>query len=205
MIPVAVTQRVEVTRYGERRDCLDQRWTDWMIHCGLLPVPVPNDAAAAAALCDLAQAKGLLLTGGNDLASLGGDAPERDATERRLLTRFEASGLPVIGVCRGMQVIQARFGVPLYRIEGHVTAVAQVRLADGATRRVNSYHRFGTLETVPELEVLVRAADGTVKAIRHTSRPIFGMMWHPERLDPFPERDAEQFRRCFGRVAACAA
>ena len=49
----------------------------------------------------------MVLTGGNDLAALGGDAPERDATENALLDAAESRRLPVIGVCRGMQVIQA--------------------------------------------------------------------------------------------------
>jgi N5-(cytidine 5'-diphosphoramidyl)-L-glutamine hydrolase len=203
MIPIAVTQRVATTPTGERRDCLDQRWANWMRRCGLLPIPVPNDADIAIALCSFAKVAGLLLTGGNDLTLLGGDAPERDATENRLLELAATQGLPVLGVCRGMQVIQSQFGVPLHPVEGHVTSIMDVRLADGSIRRVNSYHRFGTTRTAPDLEVWARAEDGAVKAIRHATRPILGVMWHPERMQPFPEADIAMFHNCYSGTA-CA-
>lgn len=204
MIPIAVTQRVELTPRGERRDCLDQRWTALMARCGLLPIPLPNQLDMAAAICRAAGVRGLLLTGGNDLAALGGDAPERDATEFRLLALACDARMPVIGVCRGMQLIQSWFGVPLQPVDGHVAPQALVRLADGATRQVNSYHRFGTTQTVPGIEVWARAVDGTVKAIRHASWPILGMMWHPERIEPFPAADVALFRQCYEGAAACA-
>jgi len=205
MIAIGVTQRVEVAATGERRDCLDQRWADWLAACGLLPILLPNRPETAVEICRQAGVAGLLFTGGNDLVAVGGDAPERDATESRLFGLAGAQGLPLIGVCRGMQVIQWHCGVPLAPVAGHVAAVASVRLADGTARRVNSYHRFGTVESRDELEVWARATDGTVKAIRHRSLPILGLMWHPERLDPFPQVDIALFRRHYERPAACAA
>src|ERR1700691_1446620 len=119
---VAITQRVTVVpAYGERRDCLDQAWPRFLAACGLLPLAVPNVAEVALAMVRDANPAGLGLTGGNDLAALGGDAPERDATENALLDAAEARGLPVLGVCRGMQLMQQRCAIPLQRVEGHVT------------------------------------------------------------------------------------
>ena len=88
----------------------------------MLPIAVPNDPETAVAICRQAGAQGVLFTGGNDLVSLGGDAPERDATETRLLAFADAANLPAIGVCRGMQLVQAHFGVPLRPVDGHVAA-----------------------------------------------------------------------------------
>jgi len=201
--PVAVTQRVELTPHGERRDCLDQRWTRWLGACGLLPVLLPNHAEAAAAVSRQSRVTGLLLTGGNDLAAMGGDAPERDDMETRMLALACERGWPVIGVCRGMQIVQSFFGLTLQPVEGHVAPVAPIRLADGSLREVNSYHRFGTAATLPALEVWARAEDGTVKAVRHVSQPILGIMWHPERLEPFPREDINLFVRHFGSVVEC--
>src|SRR5277367_5493920 len=110
MNKVAITQRVSrVPVYGERRDCLDQAWTKFLAACGLLPVLLPNFTDVALALCEDVRIAGLVLTGGNDLAELGGDAPERDAVENALLDLAERRSLPVIGVCRGMQLIQRRY------------------------------------------------------------------------------------------------
>jgi putative glutamine amidotransferase len=196
MITVAVTQRVEVvTGYGERRDCLDQAWARFFATCGLVPRLVSNVPEVALSQCD--GVGGIVLTGGNDLADLGGDAPERDATERLLLEYAAARMLPVIGVCRGMQLIQHLAGVPLHPVEGHV-ARRQFNDIGGVAREVNSYHRIGATETRAPLAVWARAADGVVKAVRHEQLPVTGIMWHPERLAPFADDDVALFRRVFG-------
>jgi putative glutamine amidotransferase len=198
MKAVAITQRVSlVPAYGERRDCLDQAWTKFLAACGLLPVLLPNVTEAALALCEGAGIAGLVLTGGNDLAVLGGDAPERDAVENALLDLAARRGWPTLGVCRGMQVIQRRFAIPLQRVEGHV-AQRQVIRIEGVPREVNSYHRFAAFDSLPPLEVWAAADDGVVKAIRHSSEPITGIMWHPERSIPFSSADVALFCRVFG-------
>jgi putative glutamine amidotransferase len=186
-----------VPAYGERRDCLDQAWTRFLAACGLLPVLLPNITEAALALCEGAGIAGLVLTGGNDLAVFGGDAPERDVTENTLLDMAERRRLPVLGVCRGMQVIQQRFAIPLCRVEGHV-AQRQVIRIDGERKEVNSYHCFGAFDSRPPLEVWAVADDGVVKAVRHSAEPITGIMWHPERRSPFSPADVALFRQVFG-------
>jgi len=195
---VGVTQRVEIVPgYGERRDCLHQAWTKFLISCDLLPVLLPNVAEAALALCETSGVAGLILTGGNDLTALGGDAPERDETENVLLDFAERQSLPVLGVCRGMQVIQQRAGTPLQRIQGHV-APRQVIRINGEPAEVNSYHHFGAFQSQPPLDIWAVADDGVVKAIRHNAKPITGIMWHPERCSPFRAADVELFRQVFG-------
>jgi putative glutamine amidotransferase len=198
MKAVAITQRVSVVpAYDERRDCLDQGWTRFLAACGLLPILLPNVTEAAVALCETMGIAGLVLTGGNDLAVLGGDAPERDAVENALLDLAERRGLPVLGVCRGMQMIQQRFAVPLRRVEGHVTQ-RQVIHIDGEPREVNSYHCFAAFDSRPPLDVWAVAADGVVKAVRHSTQPVTGIMWHPERCVPFSPADVALFRQVFG-------
>jgi gamma-glutamyl-gamma-aminobutyrate hydrolase PuuD len=197
MKTVAITQRVTVIpEYGERRDCLDQAWPRFIAACGLLPLALPNVPEVALAMCREADLAGLVLTGGNDLAALGGDAPERDATENALMDAAEARGLPILGVCRGMQLIQQRCAVPLLRVQGHVTP-RQIIHIDGVPTTVNSYHRFAARESRSHLEVWAVAADGVVKAIRHMARPTTGIMWHPERNMPFAADDLALFRRVF--------
>jgi putative glutamine amidotransferase len=140
---------------------------------------------------------GILLTGGNDLSAYGGDAPERDATENILIDIADKRTLPVLGVCRGMQMIQHRFGIRLERVAGHVTP-RQVISIDGESAEVNSYHNFGARETRPPLEAWAFAEDGVVKAVRHTTERMMGIMWHPERLNPFASRDISLFQQFFG-------
>jgi gamma-glutamyl-gamma-aminobutyrate hydrolase PuuD len=197
MTTVAITQRVAVIpEYGERRDCLDQAWPRFLRACGLLPLPLPNVAEVALEMFRRPDLAGLVLTGGNDLAAVGGNAPERDQTENALVDQAEARGLPVLAVCRGMQLIQHRHGIALSRVEGHVTRRQTIAIR-GESAEVNSYHCFGARESRPPLDVWAVAADGVVKAIRHASRPITGIMWHPERNSPFAADDIALFRSVF--------
>ena len=134
---------------------------------------------------------GLLLTGGNTLTAYGGDAPERDRTELDTLAFARARGVPVLGVCRGMQVILHAFGVPLRPVDGH----AGTRHRVGGSRTVNSFHDFGSTGDTRPLDVLARADDGVVEAMRHPVEPVHGVMWHPERCEPFAEADVRLFRQ----------
>jgi len=194
---VAITQRVAaVPEHRERRDCLDQAWPRFLATCGLLPLPLPNVSDVALALCDAADIIGLVLTGGNDLAALGGDAPERDAVENELLDMAERRGLPVLGVCRGMQIIQQRCGITLRRVDGHVTP-RQTIYINGEPQQVNAYHRFAASESRAPLASWAVAGDGVVKAVRHEALPLTGIMWHPERNSPFAAQDVALFRRVF--------
>lgn len=121
MNTIFVTQRVDILQgRNETRDSLDQKWVLLLMHCGLLPILIPNNVQAAEALYKTISPSGLLLTGGNSLATYGGDAPLRDATEKRLLDIFITAQKPVLGVCRGMQVIQDKYGQALTPITGHI-------------------------------------------------------------------------------------
>lgn len=192
---VAVTQRVEISKEtGERRDALDQRWAELLIECNLRPLLIPNNRKAAEAILGDMAADAVLLTGGNDLQSYGGDAPERDEVESFLLGYALARNIPVLGVCRGMQVIQSRHGIPLRRVEGHVRTDERI-VACGTGLTVNSYHRLAATESVPPLVVWAVADDGVIKAVRHATLPIVGIMWHPERLHPAAARDRSFIRR----------
>jgi N5-(cytidine 5'-diphosphoramidyl)-L-glutamine hydrolase len=197
MTTVAITQRVAVIpEYGERRDCLDQAWPRFLHACGLSPLPIPNVPEVALEMFRRTDLAGLVLTGGNDLAAVGGNAPERDRTENALVDEAESRGLPVLAVCRGMQLIQHRHGIALSRIEGHV-APRQTIAIRGKETEVNSYHCFGARESRPPLDVWAVAGDGVIKAIRHASRPTTGIMWHPERNSPFAAHDIALFRSVF--------
>jgi N5-(cytidine 5'-diphosphoramidyl)-L-glutamine hydrolase len=196
---IAITQRVVIDPHtNERRDALDQRWSVLLADAGLVGMPVPNNPAQLNRFLAATEPDGILLTGGNDLIALGGDAPERDAVETALLRHAVEHELPLLGVCRGMQMIQAHFGVLLKRVEGHVCAQQSIRFND-ADVVVNSFHNFGATETVPALHVLGIAPDGVIKAVCSTDAKLYGIMWHPERIEPPRTDDIIFLRSIFGQ------
>ena len=191
MTRIAVTSRVVVDPVrGSRSDAIDQRWWPFLGSCGVDPVPMPNDPAAAVRLARDLSIGGVLMTGGNDLVELGGDAPERDRTETALLDFALSADVPVVGVCRGMQLLLRRFGVPLARVDGHVSA-RQTVLVDRRSRIVNSYHNWAAVRTTPPLRTWATGPGGVVKAIAHDTKPLVGIMWHPERL-PWHQTDEDR-------------
>lgn len=215
MQKIGLTQRVEVVgSVGERRDCLDQAWADLLLPLGYVPVPLPNAVsgpAGVAALVAELDLHGVILTGGNDLADAPGAAtaaPERDRFERLLLDACTERRLPVLGVCRGLQVLVRYCGGALAKVEGHagtrhalrVEASPGMPLSDRDA--VNSYHDYGVLrgELGADLEVAARATDGSVEAVVHRHLPVWGIMWHPERA-PRDERDVALLRALFGESA----
>lgn len=205
MKTILFTQRVDVVAsYGERRDCADQRIADFLQKCGYLPIPVPNNPEIASLIFDRLKPGGIVLTGGNSLVAYGGTAPERDATDARLIEQAVASDVPLYGFCRGMQSILDYFGERLETVSGHVaTRIVLSGLADPLlgdfSREVNSYHNQGCLVVGnPDIEVLAKSADGVVKAVRHARHRLLGTMWHPERETPYSEADIAMVRNFFG-------
>jgi gamma-glutamyl-gamma-aminobutyrate hydrolase PuuD len=196
---VLVSQRVDaLPDRGERRDALDQRLLDWLAASDLLPVPVPNNLERLAALWEHLRPCAVILSGGNDLANYGGDAPERDAVERALLARALAEQIPLFALCRGAQLVLDAFGIPLERVVGHVGNRHQVSI-NGHTFSVTSYHQWGCRELRAPLQVLARSDDGVVEAFTHEHLPVMGIMWHPEREMPFAELDKTLLAQCLNK------
>lgn len=205
---IAITQRVEwVQGYHERRDCLDQQWSLLLESLGFDAVAVPNGLRDPQAWLARQHVAGLILTGGNDLAHLpqaSRPSPERDATESALLAWALSARLPVLGVCRGMQMLNHFLGGGLVPVQGHIACRHEVgALTDDARfkayREVNSFHGWGLMapQLAPDLQAHLCASDHTIEAVTHAQLPWVGVMWHPERETPTSVLDAQLIRQLF--------
>ena len=197
MISVGISQRaLPLTEFGERRDALDRRWHRFLHACGLVAIPLPNETEIALDTVSNTNCSGLVFSGGDDLVKYGGEANGRDETEQVLLAWAVSNKKPVIGVCRGMQIIIDLYGAHLHKVDNHVGCYHEIRTINGL-RRVNSFHRWAATEV--DKPLIVTATTGNViEAIQHLDMPLFGMMWHPEREPIIDPIDLEFFKRIFG-------
>ena len=195
-LKVGISQRVDrISSHAESRDCLDQRLIDWVTASDLLAVPIPNglvNFSLAESLpltldcwLDEINIDAVLLSGGNDV----GEVKFRDDTERHLLLWASKHRKPVLGICRGMQMMAVCAGGSLVEVENHVRQRHQLIPKNDncgpLPRSVNSFHNYA-LEKCPEgYEILAESGDSCIEAIKHEKYYWEGWMWHPEREVPY--------------------
>ena len=203
---IGISQRVDnIEAHNEWRDALDQRMNAWVIEAGFIPVPVPNSLVDMSLSGDSQpmlerwlhslHIDALLLSGGNDIGSV----PHRDLTERYLLRWAEKNSKPVLGICRGMQMIGTYSGVELIHADGHVNTRHQLNInydyGQSLPKSVNSYHNLVLQECPTQFEVLATSEDGNIEAIMHREMSWEGWMWHPEREKKFVKINQERFKK----------
>jgi len=205
---------------------------------GALPVLLPAlaDAAKLAALMHLCD--GLVLSGGTDVSpqtygeqpldpAWAGD-PERDTYERALIAAALAAHKPILGVCRGAQIVNAALGGTLYQdigaqvqgslrhrdwdrydANGHLVTLAAGSWLAGihgaGDMPVNSVHHQAIREVASNLRGVAVAPDGVVEAVEGTDdgQFIVGVQWHPEwQSGSLPRAPGDELFSAFVAVVA---
>ncbi len=205
---------------------LDTSYARAVEAAGGLPVYLPLQGDAALLLERL---DGLLLPGGDDFpppapyppgVRFQAVSPAQLDFDGRLLAGALARGLPLLGICYGMQLLALHAGGRLhYDLATDLPGAAEHRLDEATGRHelrleagtrlsrllgedpgpVNSLHHQGVAEPGPELRVAARSADGLIEALEGRGEGFcLGVQWHPEKLA------GPHCERLFGAfVAAC--
>lgn len=148
---------------------------------------------------DLSSYGGLLLTGGGDVlpAFYGGSVPSsainfiRDEAELKVVDYFVKNDLPILGICRGAQILNVYFGGKLSCVEDHFDETRDIyhdviSLSPNAFlpnfKAVNSCHKQRCYPLAPCAKPLLVAEDGTVEAFS-AGKNVLAVQFHPERMN----------------------
>ena len=221
----------------------DERESLWMLpgymdgitRAGGIPVMLPLTAEEQTLRQLARMCGGFLLTGGHDVSpALYGEAPidksvvccpARDDMERKLLRLGLEEDIPVLGICRGIQLINVFFGGTLYQdlpaqhpsgtehhqpppydVPAHSVTLVQgspLHALLGQERlQVNSYHHQAVRDLAPPLQAMAYSEDGLVEAAYHPDMNfLWAVQWHPEFAAP----EDPCSRRIFGAFVERAA
>jgi putative glutamine amidotransferase len=201
---------------GTSMTALNEVYSRAVARAGALPVIIPLGLPDDTIHALLARLDGVLFSGGGDVETSrynGLDHPcvdgvdlDRDRLELLLVEQVARRGMPFLGICRGIQVINVALGGTLYShipdqhpgaikhdyspgfprdYPAHkvkITSGSQLAEILGVTQvATNSLHHQGLRQVAPGLQVLAHAPDGLVEAVAYEGHP-FGLavQWHPE-------------------------
>lgn len=198
---IAISQRHDyIVGRDESRDALDIRLGQLIWSLGFIPIPLVSGIGSHDTYLSNLKPDGILLSGGNDL----GEVSIRDALELATLHYATKHNLPLLGVCRGMQMINHFQGGYLSPVSEHASvrhSVTGPLFLARLSLEVNSFHNSGILCSGlgRDLEALAWTQDGVIEALRHERKPWLGIMWHPERDMPVSNDDQIMIKDHFQR------
>lgn len=203
--------------HGERGCELASGYYESVLAAGGVPLVIPPSTRVDGLVALLDRVDAILFSGGADLnplwvgeepiPQLGGVNPVRDEQELLLVRLAADRQIPMLGICRGMQVMAAALGGRVYQDTAtqrptdaplllkhsqqapRDEATHHVYIEEGSTLHrlfgtrlaVNSFHHQAVAEVGAGLRVVARSADGEIEAFESTEgRSIMGVQWHPE-------------------------
>jgi len=179
------------------KDQLDTKVVNFIMSLNYTPVAISNGIKNPKNFLKKINFRAIILTGGADF----GLYPKRDKLESYLIKYAIHKKIPLLGICRGMQMINKHFRGNLNTIKGHVRKRHQVR--DVNTKKkfvVNSYHNFSVDEKKlhKALTPVHRCTkDNSIESFVHSKHKLFGIMWHPEREKKFRSLEKNIIKKFF--------
>lgn len=216
---------------GEPRTYVNAAYVDSVLKNGGIPLVIPFTAGGEEmAFQQLDLVDGLILSGGHDVdphlygeeidQKSGATWPDRDQFDIALLKATEGANKPVLGICRGAQIINVAHGGSMWQDlslrPGHTLKHMQATRPDVGTHLVkiksgtnlekimgqsslmtNSFHHQVIKEVAPDLVEAATASDGVTEALESDDGQVIAVQWHPEEMHANPAPEAAIMNRLF--------
>jgi gamma-glutamyl-gamma-aminobutyrate hydrolase PuuD len=143
----------------------------------------------------------IIIPGGSDLFKRDKISKIRLNLEKFLIKYSIKKKIPLLGVCRGMQLINHYYGGKLNKVKDHMKIKSKIFLRDSLFKKkimtVKCYHNFGINEHNLGKNLEIKAVDNNnnIEMFEHKQKNIIGVMWHPER-----ERNYNKLELIFKRL-----
>ena len=225
-------KRIGITAFYQRSEArrmtsVDRQYIEAIIDQGALPIVIPTTADYDLAKEYIANCDGLLVTGGCDVNPLTYHAEpnphvvrystERDLFEDALIKAAIEKDIPIMGICRGIQMINVSLGGNLIQHipdevkdcichceEGneqwepcHTAKISPDSILYpifGDVACVNSYHHQAVKDLGKDLVPIAYAPDGVLEAFQHKTKKIFAVQWHPEKMFHHDDKERAVFK-----------
>lgn len=196
--------------------CLAETYIQSVIQVGGAPVVIPATTDLRVLTAVVQDLDGILMSGGGDINPLFvGEEPLpalqdvdtlRDRYDLLLIRLASNRQIPLMGICRGHQMLNAAFGGTLYQdiysqadtdVIKHSQKMAReeashtVHLEDGCVIAVNSFHHQAVKDVAPEFVQTAVAPDGINEGMRHPEKSVFSVQWHPEAMAIHGDEEAQ--------------
>lgn len=199
---IGMSMRItENSSYVEYRDSISHDWVNYLNKYDISPLLIPNNLANINQFLNSVDISGIIITGGDSIIHAPTNPNEsiyhqRDVTERDILTIGIKKKLPILGTCRGFQMINKYFGGNITKnisttYKHTVAHEHQIDLLENPITSgfpdhkssVNSYHDDGVsiLDLSDELNPFATWNNQIIEGLYHPKLPIVGIQWHPER------------------------
>ncbi len=198
---IGVSQRLEFSKHGELRSQIDTNLLNFISKCGYIPIPIPyynlpkkNSLKKLTIWLNCIRPSGIVLSGGSDI----GEYKLRDNSEKLLIKHSLRIGIPIFGICRGMQIIGSYFNVKLKTVKKHINILHTI-YSNKKKIKVNSFHKYSLKNCPKDFSIEFKSLDGNIESIKSNNKKIYACMWHPERYKKFKKTDIINFKRLFGQ------